>query len=151
MHPRLWGRDMWRTIHFVALGYPIREPSAEVVQSYQTFFEVLGPVLPCVKCSKHYHDHVHSHPVRPFLVGRAELFRWTVDLHNAVNASLGREGWTYEQAYEVYSDGRTHKEPGVGSVRKIFTVAVTITVVSLFVVWMVRRRKDFLRRRTPLR
>lgn len=148
MHPRIWGRDMWRSIHYVALGYPVRDPAPEVRQSYLAFFGVLGSVLPCAKCSQHYNEHIASYPVDPSLVGRAELFRWTIDLHNAVNISLGRESWTYEHAYEIYADRRSPQDSrdrsGLGRGRvQIATKLATLTISALFVValflWMRRR------------
>lgn len=139
MHPRIWGRDMWSSIHFVALGYPAREPSDDVKLSYQTYFHILGAVLPCVRCSLHYKDHLTAYPVGPSLVGRSELFRWTVDLHNAVNASVGRDGWTYEQAYAKYSDRRTSlARPGEGRrqvVEKTVTVVLSSLLLVVFLIW----------------
>lgn len=138
---------MWRSIHYVALGFPSRDPSPEVRQSYLAFFEALGSVLPCVKCAKHYNEHLSSYPIVPSLVGRAELFRWTVDLHNAVNSSLGRPTWSYEQAFQVYADRRSPQEPsGTGwdvqvPVQKAISMAVSLLILAGLVVWWVRRRK----------
>lgn len=150
MHPRVWGRDMWRSIHYVALGYPARDPAPDTRQSYSTFFAVLGNVLPCAKCSLHYNNHITSNPLEPSLVGRAELFRWTVDLHNAVNMSLGRKQWTLEHAYEVYRDRRTVQDPGAGDnatqiVLKITTMMSSLVVVFL-IFWWIRRRQTRLSR-----
>lgn len=147
MHPRIWGRDMWRSIHYVALGFPVREPSPEVRQAYMEFFVALGSVLPCVKCAKHYNEHLQSYPVESSLVGRGELFRWTVDLHNAVNSSLGRPTWSYERAYQVYADRRSPQEPSSDGqemqvpVRRAITMIVSLLVLVGFVVWWVRRRR----------
>lgn len=137
MHPHVWGRDTWRSIHFIALGYPSRA-SQEVQDTYATYFGVLGSVLPCVKCSKHYNEHLQSYPVGPSLVGRAELFRWTVDLHNAVNTSLGRSSWSYEQAFEVYADSQV---PASGRGVRITTFSVSLLITVALIGWWLRRRR----------
>lgn len=146
MHPRIWGRDMWRTIHFVALGYPVREPDPETIKAYQAYFQVMGSVLPCARCSVHYAEYISTHPVGPSLNARSDLFRWTVDLHNDVNINLGREVWTYEHAYEVYSDRRFSTGGGINTgdearlvIRRLATVILSlIVVISVAVLW--RRR-----------
>lgn len=138
MHPRIWGRDTWRSIHYIALGYPVHA-SPDIQRVYLAYFEALGPVLPCVKCSTHYSEHLLSYPIQPSLIGRAELFRWTVDLHNAVNASLGRQPWTYEHAFEVYADRQTSREsdhPGI----RVATIAVPFVLVVGLSIWWIRKR-----------
>lgn len=142
MHPRIWGRDMWRSIHYVALGYPVRDPTSDVRASYSTFFGALGFVLPCAKCSQHYNKHIVSYPLDPSLVGRAELFRWTVDLHNAVNSSLGRKTWTYEQAYELYADRRSVQDPTYSAMLlKTATMVLSVLIICSLIFWWIRRRR----------
>lgn len=136
MHPRIWGSDTWRSIHYIALGYPTGA-SPELQGVYASYFEVLGQVLPCVKCSKHYREHMDAYPIQPSLVGRMELFRWTVDLHNAVNTSIGRQPWSYEHAFQVYADRRT-QEPGQVGVQAI-VFSLSLLVIAGLVVWWKRR------------
>lgn len=146
MHPRIWGHDMWRSIHYVALGYPVREPTQDVKVSYETYFRVLGSVLPCVKCSQHYDEHFESHPVGPALVGRAELFRWTVDLHNAVSKSLGRETWTYERAYQVYVDRKSSYATRTYTAPTILSLTLCFLLIAAVFFWIRRRKRSGLTR-----
>lgn len=154
MHPRIWGRDMWRSIHYIALGYPVHNPSVDIKQSYISFFSVLGSVLPCAKCAQHYNRHLTSYPLEPSLTGRAELFRWTVDLHNGVNTSLGRKTWTYEQAYEVYADRRAPQNTdSIYGQEHLTQIAVKTAIlivssmaVAAVIMWWVRVRRRRLSR-----
>lgn len=120
---------MWRAIHYVALGYPV-EPSVEVRDAYATFFASLGPVLPCALCSKHYQEHLKTEPVNAALAGRDELFKWTIDLHNAVNLSARKATWTYAHAYQVYSDPRSSVDERAGASSSV-TSSVSIKVGTL--------------------
>ena len=83
--PRVWGPDVWRALHYIALGYP-DDPSPDQQAAYRAFFTALGPVLPCASCATNYQQHLRDLPVEPALQkgGRA-LFEWTVALHNLVN------------------------------------------------------------------
>lgn len=136
---------MWRSIHYIALGYPVRDPTPDVRSSYASFFGVLGYVLPCAKCSQHYNKHIVSYPLDASLTGRAELFKWTVDMHNAVNASLGRKTWTYEHAYQVYADRRS-RNLGEDSYSSVLSKAATTVLSSLIVCslifWWIRSRRS---------
>ena len=90
MNPRIWGPSVWAAIHLIALGYPA-DPSEDEKAAYRAFFTALGPVLPCAACSAHYAQNLQELPLEPALqAGGAALFRWTVDLHNLVNAATGK-------------------------------------------------------------
>lgn len=108
MHPNVWGRHFWFTIHFAALGYP-EEPGAEDRRHYKDFYENLHHILPCGKCAMHYRQHLAKHPID--VSSRQALFAWTVTIHNAVNAKGGKPIWTLDRAtayYERLIASRSH-------------------------------------------
>ena len=45
-------------------------------------------MIPCDVCRKHYSQHLALKPVTQYLDRRQDLLKWTIDLHNEVNASL---------------------------------------------------------------
>lgn len=143
MHPSIWGPATWGAIHYIALGYPLSEPSPESRDAYSSFFTVLGPVLPCAMCSKHYQEHLSQNPVTPALDSREALFQWTVDLHNAVSQSIGKESWTYERAFTKYS-GEVRAEPrearSRGGLLKVCTMVVSLLGSLALILWVLRRR-----------
>lgn len=47
-------------------------------------------LIPCPVCREHYKKHLQKLPLSPHLDRRDDLFRWTVELHNEVNATLGK-------------------------------------------------------------
>lgn len=107
MEPNVWGPPTWRTLHYVALGYPA-QPTPQDADAYRAFFRAVGPVLPCAACSLHYQEHLRDLPLEPFLGrgGPAEggLFAWTVLLHNQVNQRTGKPAWSLQRAAEEYSN-----------------------------------------------
>ena len=90
-----WGFHTWHAIHYVALGYP-DAPTEQDTRIYNEFFSSLGYVLPCKLCTGHYADHVVKYPIS--LTNRESLFKWTVDIHNSVNRSLGKKEFTVDEA-----------------------------------------------------
>ena len=98
-----WGKHMWYSIHFIALAFP-ENPTNEDKRNYQYFFENLHTVLPCPHCSANYIKHLTQMPIHVDILENAEgLFRWTVDMHNLVNAELGKRLWTHEEAFKFYA------------------------------------------------
>jgi hypothetical protein len=111
LRPATWGPFFWMTIHIVALGYPA-EPTYTEKRAAKEFFESIGHLLPCPTCRDHYKTHIAAMPITPHLDRRDDLFKWTVDLHNAVNRSLQKPTWTQEEVL-AYLDrlGRTERSP----------------------------------------
>jgi hypothetical protein len=87
--PSIWGPPFWRTIHFVALGYP-RRPTREDAAAYRAFFEGIGSVIPCKVCAVHYSTNIKRMPVANAIGSPESLFQWTVAMHNLVNTQQGK-------------------------------------------------------------
>jgi hypothetical protein len=101
MQPEIWGPHLWRSIHYIALGYP-QQPTPEDVQNYYILFFNLWKVIPCYKCSVNYKRHLDELPIDSFLSTRIKLFEWTVSLHNIVNKELGKKQISLDDAKELY-------------------------------------------------
>lgn len=108
MDPNIWGKHMWTSIHFIALGYP-DNPSESEKTSYASFFENLYKVLPCNTCSNHLKNTLQTElPLTTNnLSHRDALFKWTVDLHNIVNTRLNKPTITLEKATLIYMNRNT--------------------------------------------
>ena len=85
--PSVWGPIFWHTIHVTALAYP-ENPSYAQKRAAKEFYESLAHLIPCPKCRDHYQTHLQKMPITPHLDRRADLFRWTVEMHNTVNKML---------------------------------------------------------------
>jgi hypothetical protein len=99
--PAVWGPFFWHTIHIVALGYPT-QPSYANKRAAKEFYESLVHLIPCPICREHYQVHLQKYPLTPHLDRRADLFKWTVLLHNEVNKSLGKATVSELEALAFY-------------------------------------------------
>lgn len=99
-----WGKSFWNTFHIAALGYP-DIPTTYDKDVYLTFYKTFGKVLPCEKCKKHFAVNIDKLPVEHALGSKDELFAWTVNFHNIVNQSLGKEVWSVDRARIYFLSG----------------------------------------------
>ena len=54
-------------------------------------------------CKKHYREFLHQHPLLPFLDKKADFVKWVIDIHNQVNASLGKPIYSMDEVLDTYS------------------------------------------------
>ena len=78
--PSSWGPQLWSVLHSLP----------ESAKSLEKLKNCLGNLcLPCQACQSHYDEYLSKNP--PSLIGtRTEAFDWIFDLHNEVNARLGK-------------------------------------------------------------
>lgn len=107
MQPEIWGPYLWRSIHYIAIGYPDK-PTSEEVQNYYIFFNNLWKIIPCYKCSINYKRHLDELPIDDFLISKMKLFEWTVSLHNIVNKELGKKQMSFEEAKLYISNNQIY-------------------------------------------
>lgn len=104
MNPSSWGPSLWKSIHYIALGFPDM-PTSTDRENYLKFFKNLGKVLPCYKCSVNYEAHLNELPIESFITNSDMLFKWTVQLHNIVNRDTGKREISLDEAYAIYKSG----------------------------------------------
>lgn len=125
--PTVWGPSMWSIIHLVCLQAP-KEIDANVRNSYYMFFTMMPYILPCDKCREHWLTHIHTYPLDDALSTRDDLFRWSINMHNLVNKSLGKPEVSYEVALEHWTDVSKNKKPitrcikGTGDTFSVFSL-----------------------------
>lgn len=93
---------MWATIHYVCMGDNGNIDSAKQ-HALRQWIQALPAVIPCYKCSLHLKENLENYPVDQHLGNHAELFKWSVDLHNLVNRQLGKHNVSYEDALKMYT------------------------------------------------
>lgn len=103
MQPDVWGKYLWISIHYIALGYP-RIPTADEKIAYSHFFSALAFVIPCKLCSNHYTKMLMKLPLTDDILENNEtLFKWTVDIHNLVNIETNTKQMSYKDAFLLYT------------------------------------------------
>ena len=103
MKPEIWGPQLWYILHIISFEYPIK-PTEYDKRIYHDFYTSLKDVIPCEICRKHYQTHIHKYPLTPHLDTRDTLVKWVIQVHNFVNASLGKPIFTIEQVMDIYKN-----------------------------------------------
>lgn len=154
IEPSVWGPHVWGAIHLICLGAPEMMGEAEAAH-YRAFFQHLGGVLPCAKCREHYAEHMRTHGAgldTALFQGGDALFRWSVDLHNAVSASVGKAAMPYEAARARWSPSSgLAPAPASASadaqcprrrlLHKILWVLTAVVAAGAAAKWMAARRR----------
>jgi hypothetical protein len=105
----LWGSEGWHFIHFICLNYP-EQPTETDKNKYKQFFELLPVVMPCPPCGYHFEQNLIKYPIRTD--SKKELFEWSVDMHNEVNAINDKPILSYQQAYyEIWNNTKKRITP----------------------------------------
>lgn len=73
-------QQLWRAIHVY--------PFVRGVEGFDDLLRAVRRLLPCGGCREHFDAYLATHP--PDVSSRDALFAWGVELHNAVNARLGK-------------------------------------------------------------
>jgi predicted PurR-regulated permease PerM len=99
----MWGPSGWKFLHSITLSYP-SEPSEKDKQSIINFFQTLPAVLPCEACAEHLTQHYSKYPIKNAINSRDELVKWLFDIHNEVNASLGKSIKKFDDFINEYKN-----------------------------------------------
>ena len=87
MNPKVWGPDVWKTMHIIATAYP-NKPRNIDKKNYKRFYMSLGCTLPCKFCAKSYRKFMKELDIDNFLDGKRNLMYWVYLMHNKVNKKL---------------------------------------------------------------
>lgn len=96
-----WGPHLWHSIHLIALNAPDKLSTSDKL-NYKMFFESLKDVIPCLTCADSYAEHLQSLSIDQYLDSAANLFAWTVHIHNMVNETYGKKKWSVEESKAFY-------------------------------------------------
>jgi len=144
MDPRIWGPPLWKSVHYIALGYP-ENPTEIDKQRFKIFFTNLHHVIPCQKCSDHYRKHMSSIPIEPYLSDSGDLFAWTVKMHNKVNVLNGKKEWSFEKAYNQYSEKSSNILKLAGSMSNIQVGSMWVLMTVVLILATVYCDRKYLR------
>ena len=103
MNQNIWGPHLWFTLHTMSFNYPLK-PTEKDKDEYKTFFINLQNVIPCSVCKKNYIRHLNEHPIKDYLNTRKFLVYWVIDMHNMVNAEIGKKILSYDIVIKKYED-----------------------------------------------
>lgn len=91
MDTKFWGPSGWKLLHYITESYP-NKPTETQKANIQTFFNVLGEVLPCKYCRISFKEYIAKKPIEKAINSKEKLCRWMYDIHNMVNSKLRKQG-----------------------------------------------------------
>jgi hypothetical protein len=103
MNQNIWGPHLWFSLHTISFNYPL-EPSIKDKEYYLNFFLNMQEVIPCSVCKKNYKRHLKEHPIKDYLDNRKSLVYWVIDMHNMVNAEIGKKILSYNVVIKKYEN-----------------------------------------------
>lgn len=101
MNQNIWGSTLWFSLHTITMNYP-NNPTYVEKKDYKNFFISLEHVIPCSVCKKNYQRHLKEHPIDNHLDSRRKLVYWLIDIHNMVNAEIGKKNMSYKNVIDKY-------------------------------------------------
>ena len=148
IEPALFGPHLWATMHYIALGAPdVLNDSQRTF--YKNFYNHLPFIIPCSSCGEHLTENLAKLPIDDALGGSAALFKWTVDLHNIVNKSLGKPEMTVEQAKAFWMSASASAFQLKTNNKK--KVVLTLVVLLVLMGGAIYFSKDMLRKQSRMR
>lgn len=96
------GNASWTFLHTTAAYYP-DAPSDKNKENMRTLINALVDLYPCKRCSSHLAKDVIENP--PDLSSAESISKWFCDLHNRVNARLGKPEMDCSRIMERYKTG----------------------------------------------
>lgn len=124
--PTVFGPYFWSVIHMTALSAGKELPD-DKAQAYIRFYESMPDILPCAQCGKHLRENLDMLPP-----DTADLFRWTVDMHNLVNSQLNKPEIPYEKALRYWSTRCTKTSE---KDRTIMVLVALVIITALFLLF----------------
>ena len=112
-----WGPLLWCILHGLAerAGSPISPMFLEDERrQWLHFFKETGDIIPCPKCKNHYMDYLKDHPITTLkTLAHSERKQWITtwfwELHNFVNASLGKPIFPRDDVPNKYKGVNLHQ------------------------------------------
>ena len=121
--PEIWGPNLWGTLHLLCLAGTITP----------NFVQEFAKVIPCPMCANHFAELIAENPV-PESEDPLVLFRWSVHVHNLVNARIGKPILEPEQAIERWTVKKSSVDPSPQFDFKILIIILLLVALVFMVI-----------------
>lgn len=113
MKTKEWGPYAWKTYHFFAMGYPVKNPTLKKQREYSKFYKYFGDTLPCGLCRDSYKKFIKELPFTDkVLESRKNLFYHTLKIHNLVNKKLNCKVLKKDEFFKMYKQYDSSRSKG---------------------------------------
>lgn len=137
LNSNIWGSGAWVFVHSITLTYP-NNPTEHDKQTYKSFFETLGYLLPCNQCANHYNDFIKSNPINDSVLENKEsITRWLYNLHNNVNHILNKKKIDFDDFvdnyYNMYSNNSNIDIKKNDIIYYALILIIVIGIIGIFI------------------
>ena len=85
----IWGQWCWHLMHTISTQ-DNKEILNENKLCYKKIYTLLGYILPCSICTKHYNEILEKNPIILNKLNRKYIIKWVIKIHNCVNKKIGK-------------------------------------------------------------
>lgn len=103
--PKVFGPGVWWAIH--SMAYRARDANKKI--EFRNFMHTMRDTLPCIDCRKHCTEYILENPIEKWFYYNDEdtgepigCFYWAWRFHNTVNARLGKNPMSWEDAIKMH-------------------------------------------------
>jgi len=130
-----WGPYFWGTLHLACLSAP-SVLTQEHKAAFQALVESYTKVLPCPMCQVHFTEVLQKYPLQDSLNTSEDLFLWSVAVHNAVNANIGKPQVTPIDALHYWAERLNYNPPSEDEfpIEIVMVILLMIALISFLVI-----------------
>jgi hypothetical protein len=101
--PRVFGPDMWATLHRISVNYP-NKPNKNTRKNAIKFIESLPYMIPCTHCGCHFSNFIKENNLNNVSKNKNNIVSFFVNAHNNVSKHTNPKNkpWNTEQAIKKY-------------------------------------------------
>jgi hypothetical protein len=100
--PKIFGPKLWFLLHNAAAQYP-DNPTQGWKDVTKSMIIGIPLLVLCNKCKSHIMEWMaENSPLDEVVKNNSTLFRYFLDMHNAINTRLGKPTWSLDRAIEKY-------------------------------------------------
>jgi hypothetical protein len=134
LKPEIWGKDGWKFLHYVSLGYP-ENPTNTQKEQYKNFYYSIKNVLPCHKCAQHYAENIQNFPLTDnILSDKNKLINWVIDVHNEVNKITNKPILNYDEARQAIGSINHNCNKSENNLLFIF-IAILFGLITIAIIY----------------
>ncbi len=139
--PDAWGRSLWSSLYYIAMGYP-NHPSPEEKDAAMQFLLTLKHLIPCTSCRENFEKELIHYPPNAHLDNSKDFTAYINTLHNSVARRLEKPQHTVQEVIDDYMhNGMKHTASSHGcSYWHLVWIISLVALVSVVCTWAVTRK-----------
>lgn len=136
MDPTIWGPCAWEFLHMITFNYP-DNPTDMDKNNMEKFFYSLPSVLPCQTCGENLKKHyVHKPLNKDVLKNKKNLVYWLFEIHNMIDAALGKKQITFKEFTKKYNKIVNKKK----SRKQLWCIIFIVVLVILILLALILKK-----------